>query len=196
MSKPVYVLCACAGGALLGFSGLTRAVSDAPAPSNAEMQKLSESSAAESGLRVQIAERRKASLEGDVERIANSMVDEYLQTDIYGNRQDKTAWLNEYFKPLAELIKGGMFRWEVYEQKDVRFRFFGDCAVVTGKLELKGVGAKISPQHRWVADPNESFNATLHFTHVYIKRNGKWLLAALHNQLPLPSTQAENKQGR
>jgi hypothetical protein len=26
------------------------------------------------------------------------------------------------------------------------------------------------------------FQRTLHFTHVYMKRNGKWMLAALHNQ--------------
>ena len=69
-----------------------------------------------------MAERRRASIEGDVEAIASSMTDDYLQTDIYGNRQDKTAWLNEYFKPLAELIKTGKFHWDVYEQKELQFR--------------------------------------------------------------------------
>jgi hypothetical protein len=34
------------------------------------------------------------------------MADEYLQTDISG-----IAWLNEYFNPLAELIKAEKFRW-------------------------------------------------------------------------------------
>ncbi len=143
-------------------------------------------SSAEAELRAAMDERRKASLEGDTEKIAGSMADEYLQTDISGYVQDKNAWLNEYFEPLAELIKAGKFRWEVYEQKDVQIRMYGDCAVVTGALEAKGSGARPTPQHSWVADPGASFSGTLRFTRVYIRRNGKWLLAALHNAVPLP----------
>ncbi len=137
----------------------------------------------EAELRAIMAERRRASIEGDVEAIASSMTGNYLQTDIYGNRQNKTAWLNEYFKPLAELIKTGKFHWDVYEQKELQFRFYEDSAVVTGTLEAKGTGAKPGPRHTWVADPDASFSGTLHFTHIYIKQNRKWLLAALHNQL-------------
>jgi hypothetical protein len=143
-------------------------------------------SSTEAELRAVMFERRQASLEGDSEKIASSMADQYLQTDISGYVQDKAAWLNEYFRPLAELIKAGKFRWEVYEQKDVRLRMYGDSAVVIGRLEAKGSGARATPQHTWVADPNASFSGTLRFTHVYIKRNGKWLLVALHNALPLP----------
>jgi ketosteroid isomerase-like protein len=135
-------------------------------------------------LRAAMAERLKASIEGDTERIASSMTDDYLQTDISGYVQDKATWLNEYFKPLAELIKAGKFHWEVYERKEAQFRMYGDCAVVIGTLELKGTGARPTPQHTWEAAPNASFSGTLRFTHVYVKRNGKWLLAALHNQLP------------
>jgi ketosteroid isomerase-like protein len=107
-----------------------------------------------------------------------------------GYRQDKTTWLNEYFKPLADLIKAGKFHWEEYERTNLQFRFYGDCAVVTGELHAKGTGAKFGAQHTWVADPNASFSGTLHFTHVYIKQNGKWMLAALHNQMPLPPANA------
>jgi hypothetical protein len=59
---------------------------------------------------------------------------------------------------------------------------------VTGALKARGSGAKPGLQHTWVADPKASFGGTLHFTHDYVKRNGKWMLAALHNQLPLPPT--------
>jgi ketosteroid isomerase-like protein len=145
----------------------------------------------EAELRALMAERRKASIEGDVKTVANSMADDYLQTDIYGYRQDKAAWLNEYFKPLAGLITAGKFRWELYDQKDLEFRLFSDCAVVTGNLELKATGARPG-QHTWVEDPNASFGGTLHFTHIYIRRNGRWLLAALHNQLPPSRTQTVN----
>jgi len=146
----------------------------------------------EAELRAAMDERRKASLEGNTDKIASSLADEYLQTDISGYVQDKTAWLNEYFKPLAELIKTGKFHWEVYERKDVQIRMYGDSAVVIGTLEARGSGARYIPtQHTWVADPNASFSGTLRFTHLNIKRNGKWLLAALHNAVPLPPPQAD-----
>lgn len=144
-----------------------------------------DSSAAEVELRALMAERRKASLEGDTAKIADSMTDDYLQTDIAGYRQDKATWLKEYFNPLADLIKANKFRWEEYEQSNLQFRFYGDCAVVTGELQLKGTGAKSGPQHSWVADPNATIGGTLHFTHVYVRRNGRWLIAALHNAVPL-----------
>jgi uncharacterized protein DUF4440 len=99
-------------------------------------------------------------VEGDAEKAANCLANEYLQTDISG------------------------FRWEVYERKDEQVRMYGNCAVVIGALDLKGSGARPTPQHTWVADPNATPSVTLRFTHVYIKRDGKWLLAALHNQLP------------
>jgi hypothetical protein len=57
-------------------------------------------------------------------------------------------------------------------------------------LQAKGTGARFGPQHTWVADPNATFSGILHFTHVYIKRKGKWMLAALHNQMPLPPPNA------
>jgi hypothetical protein len=146
----------------------------------------SDTVAADAELRDMMDKCRKASLEGDVETVADCLADEYHQTDISGYVQDKTGWLNEYFKPLAELIKAGKFRWEMYHRKDMQFRIYGDCAVVIGALELKGSGARPTPQHSWVADPNATFSVTLRFTYVYVKRNGKWLLAALHNQLPVP----------
>lgn len=133
-----------------------------------------------------MAERRKASVEGDTDKIAGSLTDDYIQTDIGGYVQDKTTWLNEYFKPLAELIKAGKFHWGAFDEKDIQIRMHGDAAVVIGKLELKGSGATPTPQHTWVADPEARPSLTLRFTRVYIKRNGKWLLAALHNAVPLP----------
>jgi imidazolonepropionase-like amidohydrolase/ketosteroid isomerase-like protein len=147
---------------------------------------------AEAELRAFMAKLRQASIEGDVDAIANSMTDDYVQTDINGYRQDKTTWLNEYFRPLADLIKAAKFRWDEYERTNLQFRFYGDCAVVTGELHAKGTGARFGAQHTWVPDPNASFSGTLHFTHVYIRQNGKWMLAALHNQIPPAPARAAN----
>ncbi len=149
-------------------------------------------SSAEAELRATMAERHKASLEGDTEKIAASMTDDYLQTDISGFVQDKGTWLKEYFNPLAELIKAGKFRWEVYDEKDVQVRIHGDTAIIIGTLEAKGSGARFDiERHTWVADSNAAFSRKLRFTRVYIRRNGKWLLAALQNAVPMSPTAAK-----
>jgi uncharacterized protein (TIGR02246 family) len=147
---------------------------------------------AESEIRRVMAEIRSASLAGDTDKVSSLMTNEYLQTDISGHVQDKQTWFKEYFNPLAELIKAGTFRWELYDRKDVQFLIYHDSAVVIGVLEAKGRGAKWVPQsHTWAADPNANFGGTLRFTHVYVKRKGKWLLAALHNAVPVSSTPAK-----
>ncbi len=140
---------------------------------------------AESQIRAVMAQGLAASLAGDSHKMASLMAEEYLQTDISGHVQDKSTWFKEYFNPVAELIRAGKFRWEVYDRKDVQFRIYGDAAVVIGTLEAKGNGARWVPQaHTWAADPSASFSGRLRFTQVYIKRNGRWLLAALHNAVP------------
>jgi Amidohydrolase family len=48
---------------------------------------------AESELRAFMTELQKANMQGDIEAVANSITDDYIQTDINGYRQDKTTWL-------------------------------------------------------------------------------------------------------
>jgi Domain of unknown function (DUF4440) len=137
---------------------------------------------ADQELRATMAERHKASLEGDTEKIAASMTEDYLQTDISGVVQDKATWLKSYFVPLAELIKAGKFRWERYDENDVQVRIHGDAAVVVGTLDAKGSGARFDVgRHSWVEGSKAAFSGKLHFTRVYIRSDGQWLLAALQN---------------
>ena len=146
---------------------------------------------AEADLRATIADLRTASVEGDTQKILASMTDDYLQTDISGLVQNKDTWLKNYFIPLAELIKAGKFRWETYDLKDLEIRIHGDTGIAVGALEAKGSGARFDVErHTWVADPNSSFSGKLRFTRVYIRRDGKWLLAALQNAIP-PSPAAK-----
>ncbi|WP_162601903.1 nuclear transport factor 2 family protein [Occallatibacter savannae] len=147
---------------------------------------------AEAELRAVMAQIKTAALQGDAETTASLMTNEYLQTDISGYVQNKEEWFDDYFNPIASLIKAGKFRWETYERKNLQFRIYGDSAIVVGDLEAKGVGAKWMPQTQsWQADPNASFSGTLRFTHVYVKRDGHWLLAALHNAVPVATTPAK-----
>jgi len=149
-------------------------------------QAAAERSTAEAELRAVMATLHKAALEGDTEKTTSLMTDQYVQTDTSGHFQEKTEWLNTYSKPLAELIKAGKFHWEVYDEKDIQIRIYGDAAIVMGMFELKGAGARWGAQHTWVADPDAHPGATLRFTRVFILRNGKWLLAAVHNATLLP----------
>jgi len=129
-----------------------------------------------------MAARQKANLEGDTEKIERLMTDEYLQTDIFGRVQNKSEWLADYFKPLAALIKAGQFHWDLWEEKNVQIRQFGDVVIVVGTLTLKGSGASPVPGRGWVASPQATFGPVdLRFTRIWIKRSGKWLLAAVHN---------------
>ena len=73
--------------------------------SGAALPAQSADPSSEAQLRAVMAEPHATALEGDTEKTASLMADEYLQTDISGHVQNKTAWLNEYSKPLAELIK-------------------------------------------------------------------------------------------
>jgi len=121
-------------------------------------------------------------LAGDSETVERLTADDYVQTDISGYVQDKGAWLNEYFRPLAALMRAGKFRWDSYEEKDVQVRMFDNTAVVIGSMNLKGTGAKPSG-HTWVEWPGATFAGTLRFTRVWVNRDGTWRLAALQNAL-------------
>ena len=155
----------------------------------AQSQKAAtESSGIEPALKVAIVERQRANLEGDTQQIEALMAAEYVQTDIGGRVQTKSEWLASYFKPLADMIKRGEFRWTVWEESDVQTRTFGDTVVVVGKLKLEGEGATFVPGRDWVKSPGGKLGpATMSFTRVWIKRDGKWLLAAIHNALPPPA---------
>jgi hypothetical protein len=135
-------------------------------------------------LQTAISTRHQAMVEGDEKTVDAYTAAAYLQTDIFGHVQDKSAWMSEYFRPLATLMKKGAFRWERYEERDVRITQFDNVAVVTGELVMRGVGARISGG-LWEASPTSTIEGTLRFTRVWIRQNEKWVLAALHNAAPL-----------
>ncbi len=153
----------------------------------AQDSKVKDLATLEPDLKVAIAAREKANLQGDTAQIEALMAAEYVQTDIGGRVQSRSEWLASYFKPLAEMIRAGEFRWTVWEETEVQARSFGDTVVVVGNLKLEAVGASFVPGRDWVKSPGSRLGpATLSFTRVWIKRDGKWLLAAIHNAVPPP----------
>lgn len=127
------------------------------------------------------AERDKAFLAGDETKVAQVMSEDYLQTDVNGNVQDKHAWLNEYYRPMAPLLKSGETRLTTFDRSDIVVRDFGDTVVVAGKLALKFAG--VDPSNPKVAfQPGPP--RVIRYTAVWIKRGGAWKLAVIHNAFP------------
>jgi len=128
-----------------------------------------------------LAERDKAFVTGDETKVAQLMSEDYLQTDVSGHVQDKQAWLNEYYRPLALLLKSGETRCAKFDRSNIVVRDLGDTLVVAGEQTFKFAG--VNP---W--NPKVTFQPgpprVLRFTHVWIKRDGAWKLAVVHNAIP------------
>ncbi len=138
-------------------------------------------SSAQAEVLVALAERDKAFVAGDETKVAEFMSEDYLQTDVSGNVEDKQAWLNEYYRPLAPLLKSGKTRLATFDRSDIVVRDFGDTMVVAGKGTLKFVGVNPwNPNATYLPGPARAYR----FTHVWIKRGGAWKLAVIHNAIP------------
>lgn len=145
----------------------------------------------DNGLRQVMAELHQAALDGDTKTTESLMTDGYIQTDISGHLLEKTEWLETYSRPLAKLIKAGVFHWDLYRESNIQVRMYGDAAVVMGVFDLKGRGADWGEKGTWVADPKAHPQMTLRFTRVFVRDHGAWKLAAIHNApLPPPASSA------
>ena len=131
-----------------------------------------------------LAERDKAFVTGDETKVAQLMSEDYLQTDVSGHVQDKQAWLKEYYRPLALLLKSGETRCATFDRSNIVVRDLGDTMVVAGKQTIKHIG--VDPWNPETTTPPDSPRPpfTLRFTHVWIKRAGVWKLAVVHNAIP------------
>lgn len=131
-----------------------------------------------------LAERDKAFVAGDEAKVAQLMAEDYLQTDVNGNVQDKQTWLNEYYRPMAPLLRSGKTRWITFDRGEIVVRDLGDTVIVAGKQTIKHIGT--DPWNPNDVTPPDSTRPplALRFTHVWIKRDGAWKLAVVHNAIP------------
>lgn len=114
-----------------------------------------------------------AFLAGNVETVKSMTAEEYLQTDVLGRVQDKSAWLAEYYMPIVERMKAGKFKWEVFERRDIQVRRYGSVAVVIGLTRFKG--------------SNDAKTVELRFTQVWLKTKRNWQRVVFQNAwIPTP----------
>jgi ketosteroid isomerase-like protein len=95
---------------------------------------------------------------GDAGNVAPLLADNFINTDVDGNRSGKSGLLSN--------LKGG--KWEQNEISDVKVSVYGDTAIATGAWEGKGVdgdGTKVDRRERW--------------TDTWVKmKDGKWQCVA------------------
>ena len=65
-------------------------------------------------------------------------------------------------------VRSGRMKFQRYQTSDLRFRVYGDAAVVTGQLERVRESAKKEFEDDW------------RFTKVYVRRGGRWQVVAWH----------------
>ena len=119
--------------------------------------------AAEETTAVLQAERDGCSayLNGDAEKIANFLTEDYTLTNSKGE-------ISARADDLADATSGKAHYTE-FENYDMKVRLYGDStAVVTGRAKLKGVYN------------GKTINKVVQFTDTLVKQNGHWRLAAGH----------------
>ena len=95
---------------------------------------------------------------GDVASVSPLLADNFINTDVDGNRSGKSELLSN--------LKGG--KWEQNEISDVKVSVYGDTGIATGAWAGKGVdgdGTKVDRRERW--------------TDTWVKmKDGKWQCVA------------------
>lgn len=104
-------------------------------------------------------------LRGDARALDALLADDWILTHSDGRTQDKRDYLAE----LARGARGGRVNTAI-TNADVRFRWYGEAAVVTGASVQSGIGADGAP-----------FRGRFRFTRVWIRRSGAWVMVASHS---------------
>ena len=102
-----------------------------------------------------------AYLQGDADKIANFLTDNYTLTNSKGEISTAADDIED--------AKSGRVRYDVFENYDMKVRIYDDhTAVVTGKTKVKG-NAQGKP-----------IDIIVQFTDTFVKQSGRWRLAAGH----------------
>ena len=102
----------------------------------------------------------KAFLDGDADRIAELLTEDFTLTDSSGvvtTRADD-----------IEHARKGTILYEVFENHDMKVRLHGDAALITGRTTVKGTAG------------DTPFAAEFQFTDTLVRSDGRWRVAASH----------------
>lgn len=103
--------------------------------------------------------RAAAVVKGDMALLEKETSDDYTLINMNGQMSDKAQMIGAF--------KSGQSKLTVDEISDMKVRVYGDTAVVTGKVTVKGMmGGKDATGQAM-------------FTRVYVKKGGQWQSVAL-----------------
>jgi len=106
------------------------------------------------------AELCRAFETGDAATLRKDLDSTFTLTNSHGEVAD-------YAQNLAEVASREP-RYEIFRNHDQKVRVYRDAAIVTGITTVKG------------SSNGDPFAADFQFTDTYVRRNGRWLLAASH----------------
>ena len=102
----------------------------------------------------------QAQVQRDIATLDRLLADDFVLTRANGLVSDKAQNLSE--------IQSGGISFSSYENDDVRVRFYGDAAVVTGQVTASGT------------NKGQDFSGRFRYTKVFVKRDGRWQIVAWH----------------
>jgi ketosteroid isomerase-like protein len=104
-------------------------------------------------------DRAAAVVKGDMATLEKATSDDYTLININGQMSDKSQMISGF--------KSGQNKLTTDDLSDMKVRVYGDTAVLTGKVSIKGMmgGKDVSGEAM--------------FTRVYVKKGGHWQAVAL-----------------
>jgi hypothetical protein len=124
-----------------------------------------------------LAERDEAFLAAELDRVAEFMTEDYLQTDTNGCVVDKKAWLTGFYEPLIADINSGKFRWHRFQRSEIKTRLMNNVVVMVGNLRMTYSRDNAARSPDGLGDDAD----VIQFTHVWAMRDATWKLAVVHN---------------
>ncbi len=110
----------------------------------------------------QVEQRRFAAMVAqDVAVLAPILADELSYTHSTGETETKAQFL--------ETIRSGRLRYEAFDVREVDVRFYGDVALLRGRLALRARAG------------DRPVQLDLRYTDAYVYREGRWQMLAYHS---------------
>jgi ketosteroid isomerase-like protein len=111
-------------------------------------------------VRAQQAELEQALTHADMAKLDQMLTGDFIRTPPGGRDTDKTQY--------SELISSGRLRYLSFEDRDVKYRVYGDTVLVNMESHL-----------RTRSGANPEAESTLKLIWVWVKRDGQWLVAGV-----------------
>jgi ketosteroid isomerase-like protein len=101
-----------------------------------------------------------AYVSGDADKLSSIFSSDYIQTNTRGVVTGKTEEVDD--------LRAGGLHYEKFDTTEMKVQLYGDAAVVTGRIYLKGVDKK----------SGKTIEGSMRMTDTFIRQGGKWQVVA------------------